>query len=251
MNAESIVALVALVVSLPLSGWALWQAKVANDRASRSNQIASEANQLATEANTSARRSADASERAAITAEEQTTIQNAIRRSSAEPLLYVDLRPDQRSGRILRLVVGNSGPTVATNVQVTFDPPLAKTIMQLDSIHLGEEALRDGLASLPPGREVVWAGGAVGDIFIQNADSPLSWVVTINANGPLGSLEPVTYTLDLKGLAQSTTAPTGTLFGVTQELKEVQKQLKALTGVARDGYRMATAWDREPDSPED
>lgn len=230
MNAESVVALVALVVTVPLSIVAIVLSRAANRSASRS---------------------AAASERAAETAEEQTTIQRALSRRSAEPALYVDLRPDPRAGRILRLVVGNSGPTVATKVRVTFDPPMAETKMKSDSIHLGEEVLRAGLASLPPGREVNWIGGAVGDVISQNADSALSWAVTINADGPFGPLEPLTYTLDLKGLTHSTTAPTGTLYGVTHELRQIQTQLKALTSIEQAAYRLDRDRDADSDSPEE
>ena len=250
MNAESIVALIALIVSVPISVWALVQAKGANARAAESNRIATEANRLGIDANGSARRSADSSERAASTAEEQTAIQSAIRRSSAEPALWADLRADERYGQLLRLVVGNSGPTVATRVTVTFDPPLTDTEMPSDGIHLGEAVLRHGLASLPPGRQVAWSGGFTGTFFTENAESPLSWEVTINADGPFGPLEPLTYTIDLKGLEQSNAAPPGTLHGVAEELKEVRKQLKTLTELGKAAYTVARERDRQPGSPE-
>lgn len=163
---------------------------------------------------------------------------------------WADLRADERYGQLLRLVVGNSGPTVATRVTVTFDPPLTDIEMPSDGIHLGEAVLRHGLASLPPGRQVAWSGGFTGTFFTENAESPLSWEVTINADGPFGPLEPLTYTIDLKGLEQSNAAPPGTLHGVAEELKEVRKQLKTLTELGKAAYTVARERDRQPGSPE-
>jgi len=69
-------------------------------------------------------RSTRAATRAARAAEEQTKIQQQLRVDAALPYVWVDVRPDDATGTLLNLVVGNSGPTVATNIRVRVDPPL-------------------------------------------------------------------------------------------------------------------------------
>lgn len=93
MNAESIVALIALTLTLPISVIAIL---------------------LSARANKAASRSAAASERAAETAEEQTEIQRALSRRSAEPSIWVDIRADDASGEMLTLLIGQqSRPTLS------------------------------------------------------------------------------------------------------------------------------------------
>ncbi len=68
------------------------------------------------------RRSAGAADRSAVAVEEQTAIQRQIRIDAAQPYVWADVRSDDESGVLLNLVVGNSGPTVATNVRIKIDP---------------------------------------------------------------------------------------------------------------------------------
>lgn len=103
MSAETTVAAIAVLVSV-------LSVLVAVSQTRRANAIAS--------------RSSESAERAAGASERQTVIQEALSRRSAEPYVWADLRPDDRKGGLLVLVVGNSGPTVATDVVVWFQPPL-------------------------------------------------------------------------------------------------------------------------------
>jgi hypothetical protein len=97
--------------------------------------------------------------RAAKAADEQTEIQRQLRIDAAQPYVWVDVRPDDSTGTLLNLVVGNSGPTVATNVRVQIDPPLP-SIAQLElQVSAAHSRLGEGLASLAPGRTLVWALG--------------------------------------------------------------------------------------------
>jgi hypothetical protein len=59
-----------------------------------------------------------AADRAVRSAEAQTKIQQQLRIDAAQPYIWVDVRPDDVTGTLLNLVIGNSGPTVATNVRV-------------------------------------------------------------------------------------------------------------------------------------
>lgn len=158
------------------------------------------------------RQSTAAAERAAEASERQTEIQEALSRRTAEPSLWVDIRPDDQSGQLLTLVIGNSGPTIATNVVVTFDPPLRDTAFESEAVRRGEERLNAGLASLPPGRVLSWYVGVAHGVF-SNPAVPMSYSVTINASGPFGPIEPLVYTIDLgdmrKTLVPSVTPGTG------------------------------------------
>jgi hypothetical protein len=61
-------------------------------------------------------KSTRAAECAAGAAEEQSEIQRQLRIDAVQPYVWVDVRPDEVTSVILNLVIGNSGPTVATNV---------------------------------------------------------------------------------------------------------------------------------------
>jgi hypothetical protein len=96
-------------------------------------------------------RSARAAERAAGAAEEQSRIQRQLRVDAAQPYVWVDVQPDEVTSVILNLVIGNSGPTVATNVRVLIDPPLPAIVQLRDRAQTAQELLADGIKSLPPG----------------------------------------------------------------------------------------------------
>ena len=53
---------------------------------------------------------------AAKAAKDQTKIQRQLRIDAAQPYVWIDLRENTKVGSTLMLVIGNSGPTVATNV---------------------------------------------------------------------------------------------------------------------------------------
>jgi hypothetical protein len=109
----------------------------------------------AQEATRSGKRSAEAAERAAAAAEKQTEIQLQLRKDAAQPYVWIDVRPDDVTGVLLNLVIGNSGPTIAQNVRAKIDPPL-KAIDQLkDRAETAQDLLARGISSLPPGRTLV------------------------------------------------------------------------------------------------
>src|ERR1039457_6502232 len=66
------------------------------------------------------------------------------------PYVWVDVRADDATGTLVNLVIGNSGPTVATNLRVRIDPPLP-TIDQLrDRAETAQARLADGIQSTAP-----------------------------------------------------------------------------------------------------
>ena len=62
-----------------------------------------------------ARRSANASR-------EQTKQQKQAANDAAQPMVWVDIRGDDGQGQALVMLLGNSGPSIARNVKVVFDP---------------------------------------------------------------------------------------------------------------------------------
>jgi hypothetical protein len=75
-----------------------------------------------------ARDSATAAEEQAHAVEEQTQLQKNLARAAAEPMLWADIRADDATGQALVLLLGNTGPSIARNVKVTFDPPPPATL---------------------------------------------------------------------------------------------------------------------------
>jgi hypothetical protein len=55
-------------------------------------------------------------------AKDQTAIQRQLRIDAAQPYVWADVRTDPESGILLDLAVGNSGPTIATNVTALLYP---------------------------------------------------------------------------------------------------------------------------------
>jgi 3-methyladenine DNA glycosylase Mpg len=104
-------------------------------------------------------RSMQAATRAAHAAEEQTKIQRQLRLDAAQPYVWADIRPDDGSGTLLNVVVGNSGPTVAEKVRVKVDPPLPAINQLQERVKIARTILADGIESLPPGRTLTWPLG--------------------------------------------------------------------------------------------
>jgi hypothetical protein len=163
---------------------------------------------------------ARAAERAATASEQQTAIQRELRIDAAQPYVWVDLRPDSQTGQLLTLVVGNSGPTVATDVSVTFDPPL-ELAAKGTGWAAGEERLRSGIASLPPGRTIAWSGGVAWEAIPEGR--PNSYTASVRATGPFGEVPEVRYAIHLNDIRESHGSPPGTLHGVTEAVNRLAR----------------------------
>ena len=130
------------------------------------------------------RQSTGAADRAARAAENQTKLQEQIRIEVAQPYVWVDVRPDEATGVLLNLAVGNGGPTMATNVRVTIDPPLP-TIDQLrERVEAAQARLAAGISYLPPGRTLTWPLGQ-GFNLLKDSGSQ-AHTFTVNVDGPFG-----------------------------------------------------------------
>jgi hypothetical protein len=171
-----------------------------------------------------ARDSAIAAEEQARAVEEQTQLQRDLARAAAEPMLWVDIRDDDATGRALVLLLGNAGTSLARNVKVTFDPapPSTKDIKEV------LEILERGIAAVAPGRTLEWVLGAAHNTVDWNARN--EYKVRIEGEGPFGPLEPVEFVIiisDLKGLHG---AAGGSLRTVALQIQEIAKATNQLNG---------------------
>src|SRR5512132_2069169 len=93
--------------------------------------------------------------RSAKASREQMKQQKQAAKDAAQPMLWVDVRGDDGQGPAL-VLLGKSGPSIARNVKVVFDPapPATLDIKPILAI------LKQGIASLPPGRTMQWVLGA-------------------------------------------------------------------------------------------
>ena len=168
-----------------------------------------------------ARRSAKASR-------EQTKQQKQAAKDAAQPMLWVDIRGDDGQGQALLLLLGNSGPSIARNVKVTFHPAPPSTL----DIKPILEILKQGIASVPPGRTMQWALGAAQNT--SDWDAHTAYRVRIEAEGPLGLIEPLEYVISVDDLDGSRAEPPGNLHAVAAELHEMTKATKELNEIIRN-----------------
>lgn len=143
--------------------------------------------------------------RAARAAEDQTKIQQQLRVDAAQPYVWVDVRPDDVTGRVLNLTVGNSGPTVARNVRIEVIPPLPSIDQLQERAEAAQARLADGIKLLAPGRVVSWPLGQGFNLIDKSGPQPHTF--TINADGPFGSLLSLTYVIDLADMRGSLDRP--------------------------------------------
>lgn len=159
--------------------------------------------------------------RSANAAREQTEIQRQLRRDAAQPYVWADLRPSEEHGQLILLVVGNSGPTLATDVQVSITPGLRT--QDSDRCNLIHQALGDGISTLAPGRTITWNLGVPWAVIAKG--EPNVYRIRIRGNGPFGPLPEMAYSVDLETLRYSLAVPPGTLNGVAVAIAKASKLL--------------------------
>jgi hypothetical protein len=165
--------------------------------------------------------------RSAKASREQTKQQKQASKDAAQPMLWVDIRGDDGQGEAL-LLLGNSGPSIARNVRVILDPAPPSTL----DIEAILEILRQGIASLPPGRTMQWALGAAHNT--SDWDAHKAYRVRIEAAGPFGAIEPLEYAISVDDLHSWRAAPPGNLHTVAAELHEMTKATKELNEIIRN-----------------
>jgi len=164
--------------------------------------------------------------RSAKASREQTKQLKRAAKDAAQPMVWVDVRTDDGQGLALLLLLGNSGPSIARNVKVLFDPPPAtpdiKPILQI---------LKQGIASVPPGRTTQWTLGAAQNP--SDREGHKAYRVRIEAEGPFGASEPLEYLISVDDLQDSPAASPGNLHAVAAELHEMTKATKELNEIIR------------------
>jgi hypothetical protein len=125
------------------------------------------------------------------------------------------------------LLLGNSGPSIARNVKVIFDPAPPSTL----DIKPILEILKQGIASLPPGRTMQWTLGAAHNS--SDWDAHKAYRVRIEADGPFGLIEPLDYVISVDDLDGLRAAPPGNLHAVAAELREITKATTELNDIIR------------------
>jgi hypothetical protein len=163
---------------------------------------------------------------AARAAREQTQLQTALAREQAQPYVWADIQPDEKQGTVLQAVLGNSGPTVATNIRVTIDPPLTDTGNRPDRVEVAQRRLADGIRSLAPGRRIEWFLGTGPDMLAN--DSAQLHTIRVTADGPHGPITPLEFEVDLTNWREARDAPDGSLHLVRNSIKDLTKEVTAL-----------------------
>lgn len=169
---------------------------------------------------------------AALAAKDQTRIQRQLRIDAAQPYVWVDLREDTKSGTSLLLVIGNSGPTIATNVRVNISSALPAEEGTAEMIRIVQRRLETGFQSLTPGREIRWHLGRGFNLLAKTGSH--SYRFTINAEGPFGPLEPLVYTVDMDDWREMRDDPDGSLHLVRKSVDRLATRLDTLTAAVVD-----------------
>jgi hypothetical protein len=159
---------------------------------------------------------------AAKAARDQTKIQQKLREDAAQPYVWADVRTENEHGVVMMLLVGNSGPTVATDVRVRIEPPLP-SIEQLQGARAAQDRLAEGFKSLPPGRTLGWWLGQGWNVIAK--EGPQVHRIIITANGPFGPVPELSYDVDLAEFREQEMTPPGSLNGLTNAVKELTNKI--------------------------
>jgi hypothetical protein len=156
-----------------------------------------------------------------------------LREEQTRPFVVVDLEP----GWIIYLIIENVGRTLARNVRVNFEPPLASTRADVRFEEI--PALRDGIPTLPPGRKFRFFFDSSIE-RLNRTDLPRSYEVEVRyARYDDRALPPETYVLDLHSMLES--------IPPDEPLRDAAKALKGIKDEVakwRDGLRGLRVIDR-------
>ncbi len=174
-----------------------------------------------------AERSALSAEKSQETSARQLASTLDAQAAALQPYVWVDLRP-RDDGSMLVLVVGNAGPTVATNVRVTFEPPLSSVVPteEREDAERLEHHLAAGLRSVTPKRTFAWNLGMAHAYFPDDSKVP-DVHIRVTGEGPRGPLEPLEYALAMEDLKYQSARAHGVSV-LEQPLKKIQEAVARL-----------------------
>lgn len=151
-------------------------------------------------------------------ASEQTKHQRQVQRDAAQPYVWADIRLREQHGQFLMLVLKNEGPSVARSVTMTFDPPLPAEWRHGRPV--GPAAVdRPGVyrfKALPPGRVMQWHLGIPTSVLDESGTT--QFTVTIDAVGPYGPVEALTYAIEIGDYRDAAQTVPGTALAVVKAL---------------------------------
>jgi hypothetical protein len=119
---------------------------------------------------------------------------------------------------VVNVLLENRGPTVATNVRVSWTPDLPEQ----QEVTSGARDAPRLLPSMPPGRSMSWTLG-LGSKLLDDDTLPSEYVVTVDADGPFGALPQLKYTLSLSDMALQVAVPEGSLHQIEQAITDAAK----------------------------
>jgi hypothetical protein len=210
--------------ALLAAGIAFWQARTAASSARHADRQA----QAAEDQVRIAREQTQQAERVH---REQLALAERVHREQNEPYVVVDIGPDRPGSSLLVLTIHNTGPTMARDVRIQVTPALESSHATLTP-RLASAVSRT-IPMLPPNRRLVFAFDGPQR---WSANLPMRYDFTVDAHGPQGAVETLSYTVDLEVLA-------GHLVG-EHPLKRIEGHLGNIDGrldALADAYEKANS----------
>jgi len=224
MHASDWISIGSGVVAVLAAGISFWQAKTAANSAEHAVRQA----QAAEDQVRIAREQTQLAERVH---REQLALAERVHREQNEPYVVVDIAPDQPGSSLLVLSIHNIGPTVARDVRIQVTPALESSHADMTA-HLASAVSRT-IPMLPPNRRLVYSFDSHRR---WSASLPMRYDFTVDARGPRGKVESLTYTVDL-GVLDEHLLGERPLKRVEEHLGEIDGRLKALA----DTYEQANS----------
>lgn len=121
-------------------------------------------------------------------------------REQAQPYVIADIRERAPGSQLLCFFIENSGPTMARDVQLMVEPPLQTSLGDEAAAKLNA-AVNRKIPALPPKRQLMFLMDVGHKLFASAL--PRTYTVVIDCSGPFGSVETLTYIIDLDVLKHS------------------------------------------------
>lgn len=154
----------------------------------------------------------------------QTALQQAALQDAKRPNVWVDFRPNSANGSSVYLFMTNDGASIARHIQVHCEPSIRRSSAASRNDGNDEISLfRDGLVSLPPGREMRWYLGEGGDLLREGRIGVHK--VTVTCEGPFGPEEPLVYELNFLEFRDISGNRTGSLARVERSIEKATKEI--------------------------
>lgn len=134
---------------------------------------------------------------AAVAAFRQVREARTLREEQAQPFVVVDVEENEAGHPYLDLVIRNIGTTLATDVRFDFSPRLRSGSYEDEGIDISDfHLLKQGIASMPPGRELRFLFDE-GPLIFQRDELPRRYDVEVSFRSTRGPQEALRYTIDL------------------------------------------------------